>query len=235
MNVPHNSNASPSHPVASHFFLPRPPKNQDFYVLFKHFSLYLPFPSCPGAPPAGSPDFHSFSCLESSFPIPQRASSIFPHGAASPGDTACRQHSLKSRRSHGTLPRVVRLFPSHQLNILRDSPSHTLALSPLLSFLHQCDVVFQPLERIRVTEAGWPQGHYRLVEVKKDWWETSSLGLMLLLHGGGISNSCIKKSILPCSSPLYQITLVASQPQGPKGFSPCSRRPPQRSHLSISQ
>lgn len=151
------------------FFFPAHLKIRNFMFFLNLFPLYLPFLSCPGAPPAGSPDFHSFSCLESSFPIPQRASSIFAHGAASPGDTACSQHSLKSRKSHGTLPRVVRLFPSHQLNILRDSPCHTLALSPLLSFLHRCDVVFQPLERRRVTEAGWPQGHYWLVEVKKDW------------------------------------------------------------------
>lgn len=136
--VPHTLNASPNPPVASQCFLPCPSKNQDLYVFFNPSSPYLPFLSYTGAPPAGNPDFHSFSCLESSFPIPLKASSIFPHGAASSADTACSQHRLKSRKSCETLQRVFRLFPSHQLMILRDFPSHTLALSPLLSFSRQC-------------------------------------------------------------------------------------------------
>lgn len=166
--VPHTLNASPNPPVASQCFLPCPSKNQGVYVLFKPSSPYLPFLSYPGAPPAGSSDFHSFSCLESSFPIPLKASSIFPHGAASPGDTACSQHRLKRRKSHETLQRVFRLFPSQQLMILRDFPSHTLALSQLLSFSHQY-----------VFSSHWGEGGLLRLGDHKDmscWWRWRKSG-----------------------------------------------------------
>lgn len=51
------------------------------------------------------------------------------------------------------------------------------------------------------------------MEVEEECQGTSSLGLMMLLHGGGICKNCMEKRILPCNTSFCQITLVASQPQ----------------------